>query len=135
MSSDRKIAANRNNAKKSTGPRSLVGRDASRRNARRHGLATSIHEDPAFQDDIERLAKAISQSSAMPHLHQDAREAAAAELELLRIRKIRAALLAPLDIENYVIPTNMADVNAKLAKLERYERRAFSRRKRALLEL
>src|SRR4051812_34041409 len=108
MSSDRKIAANRNNAQKSTGPRSLAGRKASRRNARRHGLAIAIQDDPAFQDDIERLAKSISQSSAIPHLHQYAREAAAAELDLLRIRKIRAALLEALDLENYAMPTNMA---------------------------
>src|SRR6478672_4021547 len=33
MTSERKIAANRNNAKKSTGPRSNAGREASRRNA------------------------------------------------------------------------------------------------------
>src|SRR5436190_7797606 len=84
MSSDRKIAANRANAKKSTGPRSVAGREASRRNARRHGLAIAVRNDPAFEDDVETLAKAISQSSALPHLQEDAREAAAAELDLLR---------------------------------------------------
>src|SRR3954453_5821776 len=101
MSSDRKIAANRNNAEKSTGPRSAAGREASRRNARRHGLAIAIEDDPAFQEDVERLTKAISQSSAMGHLHQDARAAAAAEFDLLRIRKFRASLLTALDIANY----------------------------------
>ena len=40
MPSDRQIAANRNNAKKSTGPRSDAGRAASRRNAKRHGLGS-----------------------------------------------------------------------------------------------
>ncbi len=102
MPSDRQIAANRNNAKKSTGPRSEAGREASRRNARRHGLAIAIRPDPAFHDDIEKLA-----------------------------RKIRAFLFETLS------PTlsNLAEVNDKLAKLERYERRAFSRRNRALREM
>jgi len=47
MTSERKIAANRNNAKKSTGPRTEAGRATSRQNARRHGLATGIGSDPA----------------------------------------------------------------------------------------
>jgi hypothetical protein len=65
MSSDRQIAANQNNAKRSTGPRSEAGRVASRRNARRHGLATDIGADPAFHDDIEKLATALSLSSGI----------------------------------------------------------------------
>lgn len=38
MATDRQIAANRRNAKKSTGPRTLQGKLQSRRNAFRHGL-------------------------------------------------------------------------------------------------
>jgi len=131
MPSDRQIAANRNNAKKSTGPRSEAGREASRRNARRHGLAIAIRTDPAFHDDIETLAKALSLSRGMQNVDERAREAAGAELDLLRIRKIRAFLFETLS------PTlsNLAEVNDKLAKLERYECRAFSRRNRALREM
>jgi len=62
MASERQIAANRRNAKKSTGPRSKAGREASRRNARRHGLAVAIETDPAFHQDIEELAKTLSVS-------------------------------------------------------------------------
>jgi hypothetical protein len=47
MPSDRKITANRNYAKKSTGPRSVAGREAARRQARRHGSAVAIGGDPA----------------------------------------------------------------------------------------
>ena len=136
MPSDRQVAANRNNAKKSTGPRSEAGRQASRRNARRHGLAIAIRTDPAFHDDIEKLAKALSLSRGMQNVDERAREAAGAELDLLRIRKIRTYLLETLClVANDATSSNPAEVNDKLAKLERYERRAFSRRNRALREM
>jgi hypothetical protein len=135
MPSDRQIAANRNNAKKSTGPRSEAGREASRRNARRHGLAIAIGADPAFHDDVEKLAKALSLSSGMQNVDERAREAAGAELDLLRIRKIRASLFETLSLATDAALGSVAELNDKLAKLERYERRAFSRRKRALREM
>jgi hypothetical protein len=137
LPSDRQIAANRNNAKKSTGPRSEAGRQASRRNARRHGLAISIGTDPAFHDDIEKLAKALSLSRGTQSVDERAREAAGAELDLLRIRKIRAWLFETLHFatNGAATPGSLAELNDKLAKLERYERRAFSRRKRLLREM
>jgi hypothetical protein len=133
MASSRQIAANRSNARKSTGPRSKAGREASRRNALRHGLAVPIGTAPEFRHDVEKLAKLLSSD------RQDtsAREAAEAELDLLRIRKIRAGLFeafycAPGGIAEL---SGLAELNNSLGKLERYERRAFSRRKRALLSL
>ena len=42
MASDRQIAANRRNARKSTGPRSGAGKKRARRNAYRHGLTLSV---------------------------------------------------------------------------------------------
>ena len=136
MPSDRQIAANRNNAKKSTGPRSDAGRAASRRNARRHGLAISVGTDPAFQDEIEKLAKTLSLSRGVQHVDERAREAAEAELDLLRIRKVRAWVLETFYFAgNGGTSSNLAEMNDKLVKLERYERRAFSRRNRALREM
>jgi hypothetical protein len=128
MASKRQIAANRKNATKSTGPRSKLGREASRHNARRHGLAIAIETDPAFQDDLEKLAKALSLSQ---NVGEHARDAARAELDLMRIRKIRTSLFEMLSLAN---SGSLAKLNDKLAKLERYERRAFSRRNRALRE-
>ena len=133
MASERQIAANRKNAKKSTGPRSKAGREASRHNARRHGLATAIEADPAFQHDIEKLAKALSPCQ---NVGEDARDAARAELDLMRTRKIRTSLFEKLSlVANDANSVSLAELNDKLAKLERYERRAFSRRKRALREM
>jgi hypothetical protein len=73
MPLDRKITANRNNAKKSTGLRSVAGREAARRNARRHGLAVA-GGDPAFHEDIERVAKALSLSNGTKQVRERAPE-------------------------------------------------------------
>ena len=132
-SSDRKVAANRGNAKKSTGPKSESGQKRSRRNARRHGLAIDVGSDPTFSADIESLAKAISSAWGAHSVGDLGREGAAAEIDLLRIRKIRAALFnAFFEGRPDVQPNDYAALNTHLAKLERYERRAFSRRKYAL---
>jgi hypothetical protein len=131
MASNRQIAANRSNSQKSTGPRSKAGKEASRHNALRHGLAIAVGNDPTFSDSIEKLAKALSDFGKMPNAGI-AREAAEAVLELSRIRKIRASLLEKLHATGPVDPGRLAELNANLAKLERYERRAVSRRKGAL---
>ena len=135
MTTARQIAANRNNAKKATGARTVAGREVSRRNARRHGLAIDIGTDPAFHEDIEELAKVLSHSIGMSKITECARDAASAELDLVLIRKIRAWLFETLYFAETAAPDGLTDLNDKLAKLERYERRAFSRRKRALRAL
>jgi hypothetical protein len=135
MASNRQIAANRSNAQKSTGPRSKAGKEASRRNALRHGLAVSVGNDPTFSDGVEKLAKALSGFGKTPNAGGIAREAAEAVLELSRISKIRAHLFEKFHATGPVDPDRLAELNANLAKLERYERRAFSRRKLALRSL
>lgn len=45
MTSDRQRAANRENARKSTGPRTRAGKAASSSNARRHGVTGALPED------------------------------------------------------------------------------------------
>jgi hypothetical protein len=132
VTSDRKIVANRSNAQKSTGPRSIAGRQVSRRNALRHGLAIPIGSDPALHEGIEKLAKLLTSSSGMQKVSEFARAAAEAEHDLLRIRKIRASLFEKHYFADTTALNGLTDLNVKLAKLERYERRAFSRRKRAL---
>ena len=61
-----------------------------------------------------------------------ARQAAEAELDLLRIRKIRASQFAVV-AGNLDAPAEaFTELAENLAKLARYERRAYSRRKRAV---
>jgi glutathione synthase/RimK-type ligase-like ATP-grasp enzyme len=74
----------------------------------------------------------LSLSSGTQQVSEHAREAAEAELDLARIRKVRAYLFETLYFADTAAPDGIADLNSKLAKLERYERRAFSRRRRAL---
>jgi len=58
MTTDRQIAANRLNAKNSTGPRTDAGKRRSRRNAIRHGLTAEttigVLEDPAAYKVLQR---------------------------------------------------------------------------------
>ena len=130
MTLERKIAANRKNAKKSTGPRSAAGRAASRHNARRHGLATGIGSDPALRDDVEILAKLLA--GGRESVGEFAREAAEAHLDLARIRRIRAGSYARMRFFGTASTEDLMEAAEQFARLERYERRAFSRRKRAL---
>ena len=54
MASERKVTANRANAKKSTGPRSTQGKAASRVNALRHGLLAGTVPLLPWEDPKER---------------------------------------------------------------------------------
>jgi hypothetical protein len=129
MPSELKKAANRRNAKKSTGPRSVAGRQASRRNALRY---VNVSTDPVYRDDIEQLAKLMSRARGRQNVCDNARDAAEAVLDLDRIRKVRAFLFETIYFSNTAAPDCLLELNDKLAKLERYERRAFSRCNRAL---
>jgi hypothetical protein len=61
MTTEKQIAANRGNARKSTGPRTLDGKRKSRRNAVRHGLTAETLIDVIEEAaDYEALAAAIN---------------------------------------------------------------------------
>lgn len=133
MTTDRKIASNRKNAQKSTGPRSEAGRRRSRRNAFRHGLAVAIGSQPGLREDIEALAKALVGKSGRPIGF--ARQVAEAELDLKRIREIKASQLGVIVDDPEAQLQDFARLAQDLTKLERYERRAISRRNRAMQDL
>jgi hypothetical protein len=135
MPSDRRIAANRENAKKSTGPRSETGQRRSSRNAFRHGLAIDVALEQSLKSEIEVMAKAIVFASGQETAVASARRLAEAEFDLLRIRDVRAALFNVLYEKSDVQLYDYTELDDNLVKLERYERRAFSRRKRALRAL
>jgi hypothetical protein len=130
MATDRQIAANRRNAKKSSGPRSAGGKARSRRNALRHGLSIASRAIPAFQKDVMLLARALS--PAGEDIADAAIIAADAEIDMLRIRKWRAALIEESRGQGGPVSFDLAN---KLDTLERYERRAFARRNKALRAL
>ena len=92
MSSEKQIKANRANARRSTGPRTLKGKAISRLNARRHGFASPLRSDPELAAEIEQLAKAIVGKRL--DLLDLARRVAEADLELRRIWRARQLLAA-----------------------------------------
>jgi len=89
MASERQVAANRNNARKSTGPKTRAGRQRIRTNAYRHGLAAVFNRESLAE--IEILARQLAGQTADPIILQHARDAAHADFVLARIKVLRIA--------------------------------------------
>ena len=94
MTSDRQIAANRRNARRSTGPRSGAGRRRSSRNSFRHGLSVGVTGNAERIKHVERLAGKIAGASPDILTFESARTFAQAEFELAQIRRVKVALIS-----------------------------------------
>ena len=175
-----RVRANRRNARRSTGPRTSEGKSRVAKNAVRHGLAIPVTTDPALADASERLARVIAGHDVDPARLEGARRVAEAQIDLLRVRRVRVALLndprarvkepsvrqvihalkqldselfragRKLDETGKIVARAVNGVNARgepltlaegldvlaaeLSRLDRYERRALSRRKFAIRE-
>jgi hypothetical protein len=137
MSSARKIAANRRNAKSSTGPRSAVGKGRSKLNALRHGLAVIAPKPGALPRELKRLAAAFAGPDPDPCRWHFAVLAAEAEFELRRVRTARlerfgSTIATGSSASGAEHEQNLAIVLSDLVCLDRYERRALSRRNKVL---
>ena len=171
MTSERKITANRANARASTGPRTTRGRARAARNALRHALSFPVCSIPALSEEVETLAREIAGRGASAQTQELARRVAEAQIDLHRVRSARHQLLFDtLNKENYESYANMRmkvkllrallrpnppDISMealefatpqgpdklatilsgkakKLLAMDRYERRALSRRKFAI---
>src|SRR5215475_6502090 len=93
MASERQIAANRRNARKSTGPRSGAGKTWASRNAYRHGLTLSITSTAEYTKQLETLVRKIAGDTKDAVKLERARTIAQAELELARVRRAKVALI------------------------------------------
>jgi hypothetical protein len=129
VTSPKQIAANRRNATRSTGPVTAQGKARASRNARRHGLSVPVYRASAVAAEIGEFALQLVGDAASPTEIDLARAAGEAQLELVRIRRQKQLLLEVL-----VSGVSSPDMHA-IRRLERYERRAKSRRKSALNEL
>jgi len=95
VTSERKIAANRTNARASTGPQTTRGRAHVARNALRHGLSLPACSNPAVSEDVEALAREIA--GPMP-----LRKSRSSRVKSLNVKSICAAC-GVRDITSYPI--------------------------------
>src|SRR5262249_2416099 len=93
MTSSAKIAANRRNARRSTGPRSAAGKARARCNAFRHGLATPASLDHVAMDRIDDLVVALTRDFPDQLELELATVAAEAQAEIERMRQTKVTLV------------------------------------------
>jgi hypothetical protein len=145
MATDRQIAANRRNGALSRGPKTAAGKARSSRNALKHGLAIPITRDRATARKIRRAARQMAPLAVGDSI-LNAQIAAEANFELARVRAAFEAVVARISHTSNAGPGDTCSTGsgksaapirtlAELDKLDRYERRAFSRRRRALRDL
>lgn len=91
MATEKQLAANRRNARKSTGPRSLRGKQRASQNSYRHGFGHMAgNHDP---EAVEELARKFVGVGADLIRWETARTAAEAELTLRQISQARNNLI------------------------------------------
>ena len=155
MTTESQRKANRQNAKKSTGPRTEEGKQRSSQNGLKHGLlardAVMANEDPAEYDrQLQQLEENIFPKNALEF--ELVRQVADAQWRLRRITRIEAGLLthqhaytnrdtrkwAPETIlpdrdgENQLLGKSMQDRTQALANLARYHTHMSRNQLRAL---
>jgi hypothetical protein len=121
MASERQIAANRRNARKSTGPRSGAGRKRASRNAYRHGLTLNITSTAAFAKQLNKLARKIAGDTKDAITLERARAVAHAELDLARVRRAKVALIERASASGELDPPRLT-VTQVIRLLNAFER-------------
>jgi hypothetical protein len=127
MTTEKQIAANRANARRSTGPRTVAGKLRSGQNAYRHGLSVPLPDDIATIAATDVIAGAVENCFAN---ETDAETFSQAQMELLRISRVRRDLL-----EKLISAKTEVQALWRVAALDRYERLARTKVRRALQAL
>jgi hypothetical protein len=92
---ERQLTANRQNARRSTGPRSRGGKERASRNSYRHGLTTPLITTQQHAKRVEALARKIAADATDFVTLEHARSAAEAEFGIARVRQAKIALIEP----------------------------------------
>jgi hypothetical protein len=111
------------------------------KNARQHGLSVSLACDPALSDRARQLAREISGSAEV--LDERSVRVAEAQIDLVCVGVAKQALLERLNEACSRDPAaassggsddkaNIAPLLKQLDRVDRYERRALSRRRKAI---
>jgi serine kinase of HPr protein (carbohydrate metabolism regulator) len=130
MPTEKQISANRANAERSTGPKTIAGKLKSSRNAYRHGLSIPSRLSEAQLEKVKVLAHALVGDDASEAHQLAASRLAKALVELALVRTVRTEFFAKIDVTNSSIK-----IFKRLLDLDRYERVAQTNRKRATSEL
>src|ERR1700730_701498 len=117
VTSERQRAANRLNARRSTGPRSIGGKKRAGRNAYRHGLSLSITSIGAFAKPLDDRARTIAGDSEDPTVLGHARAIAAAELDIAGARLAKIGLIERVRAFGAFDPPVLSGFLAELARL------------------
>jgi hypothetical protein len=147
----RRLRADRLGKPAATGPTSATGKARSAQNARRHGLNVPVMYDPDAGGIIEAIAAEIVPGCQDFELLGRARRIAEAQFDLMRVVRARLDMLSwAMADPDYRVPGGepeegaqrpgsteklvsiLADLGARLVRLDRYERDAMTRRKRAV---
>jgi hypothetical protein len=125
MTTEKQIAANRLNARLSTGPKTYAGKRRASQNALRHGLTLPLPPE-VLQCADELGLRFAAVNNAGDELLPGYCDFACAFLDIQRIRHVQATLAedAAALVDLHVL--------RQLAMTERYERRALTKRKRAV---
>jgi len=142
-------AADCSNVQGRRGPRTVAGKARVARNAMRHGLNLPVLADPATAAQVEALTRQMCEG-VDAETAELARAVAQAQVDLTRVRRARHDLLAaaladlaggaeeaaapgpactaPIDASRLDVP----HLAARIAAIDRYERRALARRRFAI---
>jgi hypothetical protein len=93
VTTERQLATNRRNARRSTGPRSKGGKERASRNSYRHGLTAPHMTTQQHAKRVEELARKIAADATDFVTLDHARAAAEAEFGLARVRQAKVALI------------------------------------------